>query len=122
MITGVVRAGAARLRLKVRGPRGRGRMIEAIIDTGYSGWLSLPPDLVSALGLPRQGFVRGILADGSETIFDVYEATVLWDGAARGITIDEADNDPLVGMDLLKGYELRMQVRPRGKVTIKRLP
>ena len=36
--------------------------------------------------------------------------------------VDEADSDPLVGMGLLKGYELRMQVRSGGKVRIKRLP
>ncbi len=29
---------------------------------------------------------------------------------------------PLVGMALLRGWEYKMQVRARGKVTIKRLP
>ncbi|HEV3080808.1 MAG TPA: hypothetical protein VGY66_13550 [Gemmataceae bacterium] len=32
------------------------------------------------------------------------------------------DPDPLVGMRLLRGHELKMQVRARGKVTIERLP
>jgi hypothetical protein len=32
------------------------------------------------------------------------------------------DATPLVGMALLRGYEYKMQVRARGKVTIKRLP
>ena len=38
------------------------------------------------------------------------------------ILIDEADADPLVGMGLLDGCELRIQVRPGGKVTITSLP
>ena len=53
--------------------------------------------------------------------FKVYEADVVWDGRVRRILVDEADCDALVGMTLLKGYELRMQVRVRGKVTIQRL-
>ena len=62
------------------------------------------------------------LADGSICIFDVYEAKLVWDGKVRQILVDEADAEPLVGMRLLRGYELTMQVRARGKVTIKRLP
>lgn len=41
---------------------------------------------------------------------------------SAAILVDEADADPLLGMSLLKGYELKMQVRTRGKITIKRLP
>ena len=49
-------------------------------------------------------------------------AKVVWDGEERWVLVDDADTDALVGMALLKGYELKMQVRPRGRVTIKRLP
>ncbi len=122
MITGVVRAREARIRLTVRGPRGREQTIEAIIDTGYTAWLTLPSSLVAALGLRWRSLDRGTLADGSECLFDVYEATVVWDRRERRVLVDEADTDPLVGMGLLTGYELKMQVRSRGKVTIKRLP
>jgi hypothetical protein len=52
----------------------------------------------------------------------VYVGNVVWDGAERRVLVDEAETDPLVGMALLSGYELKMQVRSRGKVTIKRLP
>jgi predicted aspartyl protease len=61
------------------------------------------------------------LADGSICIFDVYEAKVVWDGKVRQILVDEADAEPLVGMRLLKGHKLEMEVRYRGKVRIKRL-
>jgi hypothetical protein len=44
-----------------------------------------------------------------------------WDGKVRSILVAEADADPLVGMRLLRGHELKMHVRARGKVTIKRL-
>lgn len=122
MITGVVKSGEGRIRITVKGLRGREQEVEAIVDTGYSASLTLPPALIAALGLPWQTMDTARLADGSECIFSVYEARVVWDGKVRQILVDEADADPLVGMRLLKGHELKMQVRARGKVTIKRLP
>jgi clan AA aspartic protease len=121
MITGFVWDSEARVRLTVRGSRGRQEQVEAVIDTGYTAWLTLPRLLVAALNLRWQSLEPGTLADGSEHLFDVYEGTVVWDRRAIRIPIDEADTDPLVGMALLNGFELRVQVRPRGSVAIRRL-
>jgi clan AA aspartic protease len=118
MISGTVTDREARILLLLRGPHGREQEIDAVIDTGYTGSFSLPPGQIAALGLNWQGFGRGTLADGSECLFDVYEAEVVWDGEARRLLIDEADSDPLVGMTLLSGYELKMEVRSHGKVEI----
>jgi len=122
MITGVVESDEGRIRLKVKGARGRAHEVEAVIDTGYSECLTLPSTLVAALNLPWRSLDRGMLADGTECLFDVYEAQVVWDGKVCRILVDEADTHPLVGMGLLRGFELKMQVCPHGKVTIKRLP
>jgi hypothetical protein len=46
----------------------------------------------------------------------------MWDGALRRTIVDEAGTDPLVGMKLLAGYELTIQVVPGGRVTIAALP
>ena len=53
MITGKVNATAdeSRISLVVRGPHGRRRRIEAVVDTGYTGHLTLPPDLIELLQL-----------------------------------------------------------------------
>jgi predicted aspartyl protease len=64
---------------------------------------------------------RALLGDGSESIFDIFEATVVWDGQPRRIFVDTADTAPLVGMALLKGYELILQVKDKGTVLIKAL-
>jgi clan AA aspartic protease len=122
MITGAVKAGEARIRLKVKGSQGREQEIEAVIDTGYTEALTLPSALVAALGLSWHSISRAFLADGSECPFDVYVGKVMWDGKERRVLIDELDTTPLVGMALLSGYELKMQVRSHGKITIKRLP
>ena len=43
MITGLVNIDReATIRLRVRGPGWQQQLIEAIIDTGFDGWLSLP--------------------------------------------------------------------------------
>jgi clan AA aspartic protease len=122
MILGIVQGREPLIRLMIRGFRGRQREIEAIVDTGYTGWLTLPPTVIDALNLRWRTFGRGTLADGSVSFFDVYQAKVVWDGRVRPVFVDEFDAAPLVGMALLRSRELKMQVRARGKVTIKPLP
>lgn len=122
MITGVVKSGDGRICITVLGRQSRKQEVEAIVDMGYTASLTLPPAVIAALDLRWQTLDTARLADGSACIFDVHEAKVLWDGRTRRILVDAADADPLVGMRLLKGHELKMQVRSRGKITIKRLP
>jgi clan AA aspartic protease len=122
VISGIVRGREALIRLSIRGFRGREQEIDAVVDSGYTGWLTLPPAVITALQLRWESFGRGVLADGSVSTFDVYQAKVAWDGRLRRVFVDEFDATPLVGMSLLRGYEYKMQVRARGKVTIKRLP
>jgi clan AA aspartic protease len=121
MIRGLVQGNEARIRLTIRGPRARTEQIEPVIDTGFTSWLTLPRALIAGPRLPWQSSVRAFLADGSERLFDVYLATLIWDRRVLSINVYEADSDPLVGMSLLDGHELNMKVRANGNVTIKRL-
>lgn len=94
---------------------------QAIIDTGFNGWLSLPPELIDFLNLKWKRRGRAILGDGSECIFNVYEAVVIWDENYLTIPIDEADSEPLVGMLLMEGYQLMLQVMEEGHVEIRKI-
>jgi clan AA aspartic protease len=121
VIVGTVKSAEARIRLQVIGRSGREQMVEAIVDSGFTGMLTLPPGVIRALDLRWQSLDTAMLADGSTCVFQVYAGKVIWDNRVRNVLVAEADSEPLVGMRLLRGHELRMQVRARGKVTIKRL-
>jgi clan AA aspartic protease len=119
MIAGTVTADReAIIHLSVLDPYGQEQGIEAVVDTGFDGWLSLPPTLIGLLGLPWRRRAQAILADGSVTLVDMYEGVVVWDGNPLAIPIDSADTDPLVGMSLIYGYELNIQAVDGGLVTL----
>jgi clan AA aspartic protease len=119
MIRGIVSADReATIRLTLRGPDSGDMDVEFVIDTGFNGWITLPSSLVSQLGLPWRRRGLGELADGSESIFDIFEANVFWDGQLRRIWVDEMNASPMAGMSLLVDCELTIQVWADGDVTI----
>ena len=121
MIDGAVNAAyEAVVPIAVRGPAGRVRDIEAVIDTGYNGFLTLPPVLVGALGLPFATSGQAILADGGEATFDIHSVTVLLDGQPGDANVYVSDTAPLVGMRLLDGHSVCIDVESGGRVVIER--
>ena len=119
MIEGAVNADhQAVIGLRVVGPSGRTREIEAVVDTGFNGFLTLPPAIVADLRLVRTGLIDVLLADGSEASLDVHDVTVSWDGQPRGGSVYESSGMTLAGMALLDGYQLCVDVAPGGRVAI----
>ena len=119
MIEGVVNAAyEAVVALSLQDPEGRTRDIEAVVDTGYSGFLTLPPGLIDEMGLPFAYMGQAFLANDSEVDFDVHYVTVLWDGQPRDIEADATGSTPLVGMLLLDRHGLNIEVENGGRVTI----
>ena len=96
--------------------------MRVIVDTGFNGSLTLPPHVISRLSLVWKKLGEAVLADGSESFFNVYQGFVVWECRRRSVPVAELDATPLVGMGLLDGHELKIEVRPGGKVTIKPLP
>ena len=119
MIQGVVNtAYEAVVALSLQGPEGQAQDIEAVIDTGYSGFLTLPTALVMELGLPFTYIGRALLANDDEVTFDVHDVTILWDGRPRHIRADATGSTPLVGMLLLDQHNLNIEVERGGRVLI----
>ncbi|MEO1522384.1 MAG: clan AA aspartic protease [Cyanobacteria bacterium J06633_2] len=97
------------------------QLVDAVIDTGFSGFLTLPSNIIDALDLTWKGRDVATLGDGASCIFDVYIANVIWDGQYRKIDINESETVPLIGMRLLRGYDLRIQTIEGGIVMIEAL-
>ncbi|MEB3228853.1 MAG: clan AA aspartic protease [Synechocystis sp.] len=110
------------IQFAVLGENNQRQAIQAVIDTGYTGFLTLPSAIISPLGLTWYMQEEGILGDGRICMFNVFEASVIWNGQIKSIEINESETDPLVGMGLLEGYELNIQGFAGGLVTIKPLP
>ena len=123
MIVGTVTASRdAVIELEVRGTNSPSQRTQAVIDTGYNGYLTVPAHLIAALHLPFAGHRRGTLADGSVVVLDVYLATVVWHGRPKDVLVSQAAGTPLVGMALLQGTRLTMTVIDNGDVTIDEIP
>lgn len=115
---GFVHNREAIVQLAVVGDRQKKQGIRAVIDTGFTGSLTLPPTMIADLELMWFTQQEGFLGDGSRRTSDVHRGTGIWDGQLRTIEINASDTAPLVGMALLEGFELRVQAYEGGSVAI----
>jgi len=122
MMHGIVNQnGEATIRLVVGNGNGQRQMIDAVIDTGFTGFLTLPLTVITNLNLQLYSREDGTLGDGSVCIFDVYRGFVIWDGEWKRIDVNAAETVPLVGMSLLYGYRMQLDAIEGGTVTIQSL-
>ena len=120
MIEGIVNARyEAVISLTVFDTSGQPRRIEATLDTGFNGFLLLPTEIVLELGLPFLTPATVRLADGSEDYFDICGAVISWDGQMVARRAHVSDGDALIGMRMLDGYNLNMDVEPGGRALIR---
>jgi len=120
MLTGSVSPNReAILTLTLRDSMNRDHRFDAVIDTGYTGSLSLPPSEIALLGLTWLKYGSGTLADGTQISYDVFEGVILWDGHPRAIQIASLAGGPLIGMSLMYGYELNLPVLDGATFTLR---
>ena len=108
--------------LRVRGPTGVTADVDAIVDSGFTSSLILPDDLLATLGLVRQSGGSAMLADGSIRQFDIFAAEVEWNGTWRDVLVSAVGDEALLGMRLLAGHRLVIEVRQGGLVEISEIP
>ena len=98
--------------------------IPFVIDTGFTGALTLPIDIISRLNLPPADDVETevTLADGSAETAGVYVARLLWHNRLREVRVLDPGSEPLLGMELLRGCNISIDADPGGAVTIAELP
>jgi clan AA aspartic protease len=119
MMVGFVNARSeAILPIIIGGQTGGWQSTDAAIDTGFNGFLTLPSEIINNLKLPWNASDIVTLGDGSETLFDLYAATIIWDGQYREIDVAESETEPLIGMALLYGYKLQIETIKGGLVRV----
>lgn len=106
--------------IRVRGANRAGPPLEvqAMVDTGFSGYLVLPENLIGEIGAAPGGFDEYQIGDGSYAEFTTYQGFVEWNGQELEAPILLADFMPVVGMSLLWGLRLTVEAWDGGRVFI----
>lgn len=108
----------ARLGVVLR-PQGSSEIeIEFVIDTGFEGFLTLPPAAIAKLGLPYIAKIQANLADNSRITTNVYAVTIVWNGVERDVAVLGMGRRPLIGTGLLEDYHLSIDFCEGGTVLI----
>lgn len=119
MITGSVNsAREAVVSLNIMSRSGRRYSVQAIVDTGFTDYLTLPPGDIEALNLPHKGGTHITLADEVACTVPLYAAEVEWKGQALRVPVLGMAGVPLLGMAMLEGSNLHVHVIEGGAVQI----
>ena len=81
----------------VFGPYGDSIEITATVDTGFTGCLMLPERNAHELRLHALQDLEVVLADGSVTRLNQYDAEIEWDSRRRGIPVYASKGEAIVG-------------------------
>jgi clan AA aspartic protease len=115
--------GRALVPITVRHPQTSSMIsFDAWIDTGFTSALLLTPGQISTLGLQKSSTVPGVLAGGSQVVFDTYTCQVDWFGRRMDLEALECPgNFGLIGVRLLEDCTVVIDY-PARILTISALP
>ena len=108
--------------IRVLDANGHVHRIVAVVDTGFNGYLSLLPHQIRELGLGPPQSVDMTVATDAVFRLNSYPGIVLWNGERLPVVVVESEGTPLVGLALLWGSLLSVEVTEHGAVTISPLP
>jgi predicted aspartyl protease len=99
--------GSPALKIRIKGPFGDGKEFDATIDTGFTGFLSIPLLKAIPLGLLLYGTTGITFADGSTTYRLTAKAQITVENESQiGIAILEPKSeDVLIGMEFLRLFK-----------------
>ena len=99
--------------IEVRSAAGAFEPLEVILDTGFTGHLMLPQDVIQRIGLDYGGRRSVILASGEVIGINAYTAIVSWDERRRDVIVLELTSESLLGMSLLQGSRSHLRCSGR---------
>ena len=103
--------------IKIRNWHGEWQLLKAFVDTGDNGDLGLSPTMVHKLGLNPSGTLCMESSFGRAKV-NCGQAEVTWQGRSRTVQFCESlsDDPPKIGMNLLRGHRIEVDVSPRRSV------
>ena len=125
MIRGQVRSAGddgagleARIPIGIVNSIGVFQTLEAVVDTGFTGAMSLPDPIVFELGLNYIGDRSLTMADGRTEMKQTYRAGLLWHGQPIDVRAYMTGDKPMVGVALLSPCHLAIDLWDGGAVVI----
>lgn len=110
------------LTISVADANGELHEIDVIVDTAFTGCLTLPEAVINRLALINLGDRSATLARGEVERFDYYAARMLWHGQFRRVEVFESIDQSLLGMELLEGCRVALYAQEGGDVIIEEVP
>ena len=95
--------------------------VEFVVDTGFIGFLTLPPAAIAALRFPFIRRIAANLAHDSTIHVSVHAAAIIWDGEEREVEVLATGSRPLLGTLLLDGHGLTVRFTEGGLVPVESL-
>ena len=113
----------ARITVDIVGANQVFQTLEVVVDTGYTGWMSLPETVINAIGLDYAGIRPATLANGQTVPTAAYNAGLLWHGQPVDVVVQSLNNKPMIGTELLAYCHLAIDWWDGGDVIIEeRMP
>jgi clan AA aspartic protease len=120
MIRGDFRDDAPRAVLALLGDSGRIE-VEFVVDTGFTGTLAMPSHWLVTVGATLEGARLIQLADGTERHTAIYAVEVEWYGESRIVPVTVIEDEPLIGIGLMREHHLHVELTDGGEVLLEPL-
>jgi clan AA aspartic protease len=95
--------------------------IDFVVDTGFSGYLTLPASAIGAMNLSLCSTTVGILADGTESLLPTHLANIDWHNQSLLVPVLAMGQKPLLGIGLLRSCRLVFELVEGGVVEVAKL-
>ena len=113
--------GQPRVAVELLGRYGWSSTIDFVLDTGFGGDLLLPSEVIRRLEVTEDDQVQGALANGQGVRLPSWRGVATWHNRPVSVVILEADGEPLLGRNLLRGSRVTLDMEVDGEVTIDEL-
>ena len=105
--------------MAVAGPSMEFWEVEVVIDTGFSGWLTLPEVAIRELNLRLYQNRQVRIANDQVIWMPTFEAVAQWQGRQIDILVYQTENPrPLLGTAMLEHCRLTVDMQEGGPVAV----